>query len=81
MTNYYLNFTRETWQSQKKIYDDVISENCETIFIFPIYGQFLAIRKSDSGGILQKLKTKQNISTTALILLLWVKVIFLPKEC
>ena len=28
---------------------DVMSENCETIAIFPIYGQFGAIQKLDSG--------------------------------
>ena len=33
----------------KKAEDDVISANCDVIVIFPIYGQFGAIRKSDSG--------------------------------
>ena len=33
---------------------DVISENCEIIVIFPIYGQFGAIRKLDSGRIVCK---------------------------
>ena len=51
---------------RNKFDDDVMSENCDVIAIFPIYGQFGAIRKLDSGGIvckiyvfiLQKLKTK-----------------------
>ena len=38
----------------KKIDNDVISANCDVIVIFPIYEQFGAIRKSDSGGIVCK---------------------------
>ena len=34
--------------TSKKIDDDVMSENCDVIVIFPIYGQFGAIRKPDS---------------------------------
>ena len=34
-----------------KIYDDVMSENCNAIVIFTIYGQFGAIWNADSGGI------------------------------
>ena len=34
-----------------KIDDDVISENCDIIAIFPIYSQFGAIQKPDTGGI------------------------------
>ena len=34
----------------KKCDDDVMSENCAVITIFPIYGQFGAIRKPDSGA-------------------------------
>ena len=37
--------------ASKKMDDDVISENCDVIAIFPIYGQFGAIRKPDSGGV------------------------------
>ena len=37
-----------TW---KKIEDDVMSENCDVIIIFPIYGLFGAIRKPDSRRI------------------------------
>ena len=38
----------------KKINGDFISENLEVIVIFPIYGQFGAIRKPDSGRIICK---------------------------
>ena len=38
----------------KKIYDDVIAENCDVIVIFTIYGQFGAIRKPDSRRIVCK---------------------------
>ena len=38
---------RNTTKS-KKIDDDFISENCDVIVNFPIYGQFGAIRKLDS---------------------------------
>ena len=31
-----------------------MSENCDVIIIFPIYGQFGAIRKPDSGRIVCK---------------------------
>ena len=35
-------------------------ENCDVIVIFPIYGQFGAIRKPDSGGIVCKTYTLIN---------------------
>ena len=38
----------------KKINCDLMSENLEVIVIFPIYGQFEAIRKPDSGRIICK---------------------------
>ena len=38
----------------KKLNGDVMSENLEVIVIFPIYGQFGAIRKPDSGRIICK---------------------------
>ena len=38
----------------KKIDDDVMSENCEIIVIFPVYVQFGAIKKPDSGHIVCK---------------------------
>ena len=34
--------------TSKKFCDDVMSENCHVIVIFPIYGQFGAIWKPDS---------------------------------
>ena len=34
--------------TSKKFDDDFILENCDAIAIFPIYGQFGAIRKPDS---------------------------------
>ena len=34
--------------------DNVMSKNCDVIVIFPIYGQFGAIRKPDSGRIVCK---------------------------
>ena len=38
-----------------KIFDnDVMSANCDVIVIFPIYGQFGAIRKPDSGFMVCK---------------------------
>ena len=37
--------------TSKKFDDDIMSENCDFIVIFPIYGQFGAIWKSDSGYI------------------------------
>ena len=64
------------------------------IFIFPIYGQIVAIRKPDSGRIVCKtyifinsnlvpyksLKYNEKILNTAVTLLLWVKVLVLPKN-
>ena len=38
----------------KKFDDGVTWENCDVIVIFPIYGQFGAIRKPDSGRIVCK---------------------------
>ena len=38
----------------KKLVDDVMSENWDVISICPIYGQFGAIRKPDSGFIVCK---------------------------
>ena len=37
--------------TSKKFDDDVMSENCDVIVIFPIYGQFGAIPKPDFGRI------------------------------
>ena len=66
-----------------------MSENCNIIAIFPIYGQLGAIRKPDSGRIVCKTyifinsnllsyknwKQNEKLFNTALTLLLWVKVI------
>ena len=46
--------------TSKKFDDDVMSENCDVIAIFPIYGQFGAIRKPDSGCIVCKTFTSTN---------------------
>ena len=40
--------------TSKKFDSDVMSENCDVIAIFPIYGQFGAIWKPDSGRIVCK---------------------------
>ena len=40
--------------TSKKFDYDVMSENCDVIVIFPIYGQFGAIWKPDSGRIVCK---------------------------
>ena len=42
-----LNKRKET--TSKKSDDDVMSENCDIIAIFQIYGQFRAIWKPDTG--------------------------------
>ena len=36
-------------KSQKKIDEDVMSENCDVIAIFQIFGQFGAVRRPDCG--------------------------------
>ena len=38
----------------KKIDDDLMSENCNAIAVFPMYYQFEAIPKPDSGRIVCK---------------------------
>ena len=40
--------------TSKKFDDDVMSAICDVIVIFPIYGQFQAIRKPRSGCIVYK---------------------------
>ena len=45
----------------KKIEDDVMSGNCDVIAIFPIYSQFGAIRKPDSGRIVYKTSINSNL--------------------
>ena len=46
-----LKLARVTRQRKKKIDDDVMLTNCDVIVFFPIYGQFAAIQKRDSGRI------------------------------
>ena len=44
-----LTLTRETNKRQKKFDVDVVSENCDIIVIFWIFGQFGAVWRPDSG--------------------------------
>ena len=41
-------------KKKKKKDDDVMSETCDVIVIFQMYGQFRAIRKPDSGRVVCK---------------------------
>ena len=41
-------FDETNKKTSEKLDDDVMSENCDIIAIFSIYGQFGAIRKLDS---------------------------------
>ena len=41
-------------ETTEKTDDDVMSKNCDVIDIFPIYGQFRATCKLDSGRIVCK---------------------------
>ena len=45
----------------KRIEDDVMLGNCDVIAIFPIYSQFGAIRKPDSGRIVYKTSINSNL--------------------
>ena len=38
----------------KKTDDDVMSANCDVVVFFPIYGEFSAVRKPDSGCMVYK---------------------------
>ena len=42
---------KENKIKSKKFGDDLMSENCDAIVIFPIYGQFGGIRRPDYGRI------------------------------
>ena len=91
-----LNLARETRkrQKKKKIHDDILSANFDAIVILWIYTQFGPMLKLDFGRMVCKTnvfininflsykncKQNSNISNTVLILLLWVKVIFSPKN-
>ena len=48
--------------TSKEFYNDVISRNCDVIAIFPLYGQFGAIQKPDSGRITVKLMFSLSIT-------------------
>ena len=70
-----------------------MSTSCDVIVIFPMFGQYVTLRKLDSGhtacktyvfinsNFLSYNNWKQNykISKTANTLLFWVKVLFLSK--
>ena len=45
---------RDKTLKKKKKDDDVMSETCDVIVIFQMYGQFRAIRKPDSGRVVCK---------------------------
>ena len=47
-------FDTKNKAASKKIDDDVMTETCDVIIMFPIYGQFGAIRKPDSRCIVCK---------------------------
>ena len=77
-----------------KVDDNVMLANCDIIVFFSIYFHFMVFRKLDSRCMVYKTsilinsnllsyktwKRNQKISNTALMLLLWVKVLFLPKN-
>ena len=42
-------FDKRNTSTSKNTDDNVMSANCDVIVFFPIYGQFSAIRKPDSG--------------------------------
>ena len=44
-------FGKSNTATSKKIDDDVMLTICDVIVFFPIYGQFAAIQKRDSGRI------------------------------
>ena len=88
------NKAMSSCKCRQKFDDDVMYQNCDVIVIFPIFGQFGAIRKPDSRRIVCKTyifikrnlfsyknrKQSQNLSNIVLTLLLCVKVLFLPKN-
>ena len=47
-------FDERNKAASKKFDDDVMSANCDVIVIFPIYGQFGAIWKPDSKGMVSQ---------------------------
>ena len=85
--------TREI-KKRQKFDDDVMSENCDVSAIFPIHDQLGAIWKPDyrcitcktyifiNSNLLSYENWKQNwkVFNRALTLLLWVKVLFWPRN-
>ena len=51
---------RENKKISGKIDHDAMSKNCDVVAIFPIYGQFGALRRPDSGRIACKTYTFIN---------------------
>ena len=49
--------------TSKKFDDDIMTTNCDVLVFFPIYGQFGAIRKPDSGSIVCKIYIFININS------------------
>ena len=66
----------------KRFDDDVMSEYFDVTVIFSIYGQFGAIQRSDSGRMVSNtyIFINSNLFKKFLILLLWVKVLFLLEN-
>ena len=76
----------------KVLDDDVMPANCDAIIIFPIYGQFRAIWKPDSGSIrkltfsstvtfyLAKTKNRPNIAFGKDTILAKKRILF-AKKC
>ena len=48
--------------TSKEFGNDVMSVNCDVIVVFPIYGQFGAIQKPDSGPKVCKLTVSLTIT-------------------
>ena len=55
-------FGKRNTTMSKKFDDDVMSENCDVIFIFAIYDRFRAIRKLDSRSMVCKTYIFININ-------------------
>ena len=88
-------FDKRNTQTSKTFDNGVMSKNFDVTDFFLIYGKFAAILELNSRRMVYKTyifinsnllpyrSWKQNwkISNTALILLFWVKVLFLQKKC
>ena len=72
-------------RNTSKIFDNgVMWAHCDIIVFFPIYGHFADIRKPNSEWMVYKytlwlIITFHLLFIIALMLLLWLKVFFLPK--